>query len=170
MDRIKPWMVALALALAGLAGAGVVYAAARAQHRRDRETIVRWDRAHLAVEQRAADTFGRLPLLATLFARGNAVRAQLEAARGVFEQARTELPALPSPAIAQPAVAELVAAIEASLRALAVLEGERNGDGVLSDSDVRRFKQRWDAALPRWTEGREQLQLLHARVKLPPPR
>ena len=108
---IKPWMVAATLTLVAASGATAVYYGAQAQHRRDRNDILRWEARALPA---AHDAEARVQALrATL---RSADIARVRAALGNDLEAITRAPL---PEIVRPPAA---AYVEALKRSEAVLE------------------------------------------------
>lgn len=130
MRRIRPWMVVVALASVGIVGAATVFLQARAQHRRDRASVVRWQRVALPLIADAAALRADIDAAVRRVDRGAPAGKDLARLRHGLEVARRELLASKLPKLAQPAAAQFLSGIARMLQAVTALE-ERASSAVL---------------------------------------
>ncbi|MCA1830731.1 MAG: hypothetical protein LC663_04375 [Actinobacteria bacterium] len=104
LARVKPWMVAVALAVVGGLGATGVYYAAHRQHRQDREAVIAWERATWP-----SITDARNSILSFELSLASGVRPA--GLNGSFERALDALKGAPTPAILEDVAAHYVRAV-----------------------------------------------------------
>jgi hypothetical protein len=170
-QRVKPWMVAVALALAGIAGAAVVLTAARAQHARDRGDIAAFRRAGLAVAEGAyTDHRALRDIAAAMRSYGPGAapastlterRARLEAARHTLSDSKIAIPD-----ILARTYAAYLEGIAGSLRALSTLQ-DAVGARAFSAAARAGFDREWSAATARFEAARAAFHTLECSARLP---
>lgn len=159
--RRRPWVIATALALLGAAGATAVYIAGARISAADREAIIAWERAAIAVVEQPRVLLDRLTSLARDLPAPRA-RAGLRRALRAFVAGSDSLAHVQTPSIMQRARDELDLFLTQAAEAIGILPVADRP----SASATEVFETMIDQALEQYRNARETLIRLRCRARL----
>ena len=164
MKWIKPWMVAVALALVAAIGATAVFFAARAQHDRDSRDIRAWLSERLPAAQYAAHIVeSRRSFLESSPRR---IRVLVPILLDGLDQAEMVLLEKPIAEIVQPLTSRYITALA---RASGAFNAARDAvmDGRLDAGEIARYARLWTLASDAFEAADEAEHDLVCRARLP---
>lgn len=169
--RIKPWMVAAVLGVAGVTGAIMINQAARRQHRIDRADVIAWTARNgtaLEAAQNSHAYLDRLVHSRILPGGADELHQDLVRHRRVLERGREAIISASPPRVVQSITSEYANAIFADMDALATIdEAVLAGDLPLAGPVLDKIVKVVGQAGAGWVRAGNAMRRLECRVELP---